>query len=174
MAGLLQRNFHRQFRKRHLFLLAFIWLTGLLCGVGLSGLAGDSYFSLMRSASTCPVSIVSLLSISLLPFLLSGFYVYLHSFGFLAGLCFIKGCLFAFVSMGLFLSYDSAGWLLRLLMMFSDLCCLVPLWRCWVQLLFRSDRGSLKPVFLGSLLAAGIVSLDYLYVLPLLAKLVEY
>jgi len=174
MAGHLQWNFPRHFRKRYLFLLAFVWLFGLLCGVGFSGFAGDSYVSLMRSASACSVSIVSLLSVSLLPFLLSAFFVYLHSFAFICGLCFMKGCLFVFVSMGLYLSYGSAGWLLRLLMMFIDLCCLVPLWWCWLHFLSDSDSGLLKPVFTGGLIAGGIVCLDYLCVLPVLAKLVEY
>lgn len=174
MAWISHRNIPQNFRKLSIFFLAFIWLSGLLCGIGFSNLAGDSFLSLMRIAPSGSVSIVSLLCVSLLPFLFSAFAVYIHSFGVIAGLCFIKGCLFAFVSMGLFLAYDSAGWLLRLLMMFSDLCCLVPLWRCWLHILSRADHGSFRAVGICASIAASVVSLDYLYVLPLLAKLVEH
>ena len=174
MAWFLHRNIPQNFRKIYIFFLAFVWLCGLLCGVGFSNLAGDPYLSMMRIAPSGSVSIVSLLSVSLLPFLFSAFAVYIHSFGLLAGLCFIKGCLFAFVSMGLFLAYDSAGWLLRLLMMFSDLCCLVPLWWCWLHILRHAGHGSFRPVLICGAVAVSIVGLDYLYVLPLLARLAEH
>lgn len=174
MVWLLRRNFKTEFRKRYLFFLAFIWLLGLLSGVGFSSLAGHSFFSLMRGAAFRPVSIVSLLSVSLLPFLFSAVTVYIRSFGLLAVLCFIKGCLFAFVSMGIFAAFESAGWLLRILMMFSNLFCLLPLWWCWIRILSGAPKGSFSPVVGGGLMAAGIVCYDYLYVLPFLAKLVEY
>ena len=174
MAWRLHWNFLLEFRKRNIFFLAFVWLSGLVSGVGFSNLAGDSFLSMMRGAAVSSVSIVSLLSISLLPFLISAFSVYMHSFGLLAGLCFIKGCLFAFISMGVFTAFGSGGWLIRILMMFSDLCCLLPLWLCWLRILSGSFQGSFRPVVRGGLMAVGIVCFDYLYVLPFLAKLVEY
>lgn len=174
MVWRLLRNFSRDFRKRYIFFLAFVWLLGLLSGIGFSDLAGDSLFSMMRGAAKSSVSIVSLLSISLLPFLFSALTVYIHSFGLLAALCFIKGCLFAFVSMGLLITFESAGWLLGILMMFSDLCCLVPLWWCWLRILSGSTDRSFQPAVGGGVMAACIVCFDYLYVLPFLAKLVEY
>jgi hypothetical protein len=51
--------------------------------------------------------------------------------------------------------------------MFSDLCCLVLLWRCWIH------TDSMLAVMTGCILAGGIIGLDYIFVSPLLVKLME-
>lgn len=173
-AGISRQIVMHDSRKSNTIFLAFIWVCGLFFGVNLSDSAGSDFVSLMRGASRCSVSIVCLLSVSLLPFFFSAFAVYIRSFRFLAALCFIKGCLFAFISAGIFLAFKDAGWLLRLLMMFSDLFCLVPLWWCWISLITGGPQGRFGPVWKGSLVALGIVCLDFCFVSPFLAKLVEY
>ena len=174
MAGTFRQIVLHDYRKRYIVYLAFIWIFGLIFGVNLSFAAGPDFLSLMRGASGCSVSIVCLLSVSLLPFLFSAVAVYIRSMPFLAVLCFIKGFLFAFVSAGIFTAFKSAGWLVRILMMFSDLGCLVPLWWCWISCVSGRCRNSVYPVLQSSLLALCIISLDYVYVSPLLEKLVEF
>ena len=173
MAQLLQRIFSQHLRKYHNIFLAFIWLLGLHCGISVFRISQISFFPLMRGAEDCSVSIVGLLSVSLLPFLFSALAVYIRSFPLLGLLCFIKSSLFAFVSMGLFSTYDSAGWLLRLLMMFSDLCSLVPLWWCWIRSSDTVSVGSFRPVVMASFAVTVIVCLDFYYISPLLVKLLE-
>ena len=160
-------------RKCHIIFLAFIWVFGLCSGIAFFHLSQISFFSLMHRVENYSVSIVSLLSVSLLPFLFSAFAVYTHSYAFLALLCFIKGCLFAFVSMGMFLAYDSAGWLIRLLVMFSDVCALVPLWCCWIQIAKGSFVESFRSVYISSFAVIFLVCLDFYLVSPLLLKLLE-
>lgn len=174
MARFLHRFSPHHSRKYHIIFLAFVWVFGLFCGVGLSHCAGDSFPSLMRRTALSSVSIVNLLTVSLLPFLFSAFAVYIHSYAFLAALCFIKGCLFAFVSSGIFLAFDSAGWLIRLLLMFSDLACLIPLWWFWISYFHDRRRGSYAMLIKCGMIAVLIVSLDYLYVSPLLVKLIDF
>lgn len=174
MARFFCRIFTHNPRKYSLLFLAFVWLMGLIFGIYYSSFGGSSYFSLMRSAACSPVSIVGLLSVALLPFLFSAFAVYTRSNFLLWMLCFIKGCLFAFVSMGVFAAYGNAGWLVRLLMMFSDLLCLVFLWLCWIRCACTGFRNSLPAVAGCGCISAVIVGLDYLFVSPILAKLVEY
>ena len=173
MVQLFRWIFPQHSRKYHIIFLAFVWLLGLYCGITLFHVSQISPFSLMHRVENYSVSIVSLLSVSLLPFLFSAFAVYTHSYAFLALLCFIKGCLFAFVSMGMFLAYDSAGWLIRLLVMFSDVCALVPLWCCWIQIAKGSFFESFRSVYISSFAVIFLVCLDFYLVSPLLMKLLE-
>lgn len=161
-------------RKSYRIFLAFIWICGLVFGALLSEYAGVSFYSLMRGAVCGSVSIVCLASVSLLPFLFSAYAVYIHSYRFLAVLCFIKGCLFAFVSIGVWIAFESCGWLIRLLCMFSDICCLVPLWWCWLACADCQLRTGLRSIVIGASIAAGIISLDYFFILPFWARLVEF
>ena len=145
-----------------------------MIGIELSVYAGDSFLSLMRSASLRSVSIVNLLLITLLPFLFSALIVYIRGVRLLAGLCFIKGLSFAFVSGGLLAAYGDAGWLIQGLYMFSDVFTLIPLWWCWLQLYGEGSILGRKCLMIGGIVAGCIVFLDYLYVSPFLAKLFEY
>jgi hypothetical protein len=128
----------------------------------------------MRSGSYDAVSIVNLLTVTLLPFLFSAFAVYIRSYGLLAVLCFIKSVCFGFVSSGLLMAWGSAGWLIRLLLMFSDLICLVPLWWCWIHFSEDEARNGSFSLWIPCMIAACIVCLDYRYISPLLTKLFEY
>jgi len=174
VARLLQWIFPQQSRKYHNIFLAFVWLLGLNCGIALFRMSQTTSFSLMHGVFDCSVSIVGLLSVSLLPFLFSAFAVYIRSYLFLVVLCFIKSCLFAFVSMGLICTYTSAGWLIRLLMMFSDICSLVPLWWCWIRSSSNVPFDSYRSVVIASFAAVIISCLDYYLVSPILVKLLEF
>ena len=75
------QHFHRNkpawWRKYSFLFLAFCWIAGLLSGASVYLAAGDSLNSLMRSAVMRPVSIVSLLCVTMFPFLISAFAVYI-------------------------------------------------------------------------------------------------
>ena len=160
-------------RKYRTIFLAFCWIVGLAFGIELSFTAGDSFLYLMRG-SYGSVSIVHLLLITLLPFLFSGMILYIPSPSLLYGLCLIKGLCFGFVSAGCLLAWGSAGWLVRLLLMFSDFLSLVPLWWCWLSCHpFRVQRNNAS-VVVSALIAACIVCLDYFCVSPIFAKVFEY
>ena len=74
---LMAQHFHRNkpawWRKYSFLFLAFCWIAGLLSGASVYLAAGDSLNSLMRSAVMRPVSIVSLLCVTMFPFLISAF-----------------------------------------------------------------------------------------------------
>ena len=173
MAWLSRWNFLPKFRKCYIILLAFIWVIGLHCGVSLFHFIQASPFPLMHGVNVSSVSIVSLLSVSLLPFLFSFFSVYIRSFPFLVLLCYIKGCLFAFVSMGIWISFDSAGWLIRLLVMFSDLYCLIPLWWFWIRCTEEDTFFNWFSVSSVVTAVICIVCLDFYCISPLLMRILE-
>lgn len=173
MARFLLRISDQNQRKYPIFVLAFIWCSGIIFGVGSYLYAGDSFASLMRMAAGRNVSIVNLLISSMLPFLFSAFAVYLHCPQLLAVLCFLKAWLFGFVSCGVLTSFGSAGWLVWLMMMFSDIFCLIPLWWYWISQ-FRSANRVHGTQLAGCLAAVLlIVSLDYSFISPLLVNLIE-
>ena len=160
-------------RKCNTIFLAFSWIVGLYCGIELSCFAGNSFFSLMRGASSSSVSIVNLLLITLLPFLISGLIMYIRSTILMHLLCYIKGLTFGFVSAGFFSAWGSAGWLIRYFLMFSDFLSLVPLWWSWITAQIHS-KTSFRPVLIGTLIAGCIVCLDFFCISPIAARLFEY
>ncbi len=127
----------------------------------------------MRSALLAPVSIVGLLSIWTLPFLLSAFVVFLGRPLWLLLICFSKAFCYAFVSLGFFLAFGTAGWLARILLLFSDWVCMPLLYWFWQRSLSGRRRPSRWDVaaLLSVMLLVG--SVDYRVIAPLLARLIE-
>lgn len=161
-------------RKCYTFFLAFFWIFGLFCGIELSLYAGSSLFSLMRGGVSYSVSIVSLFLITLLPFLFSGFIMYIRSPFLLRLLCYIKGLTFGFLSAGFFAAWSDAGWLVGRLFMFSDFLSLIPLWWSWLCIGSQQNKLCFRPILIGSFISGCIVCLDFFYVSPILVKLFEY
>lgn len=164
-------NFHPS-RRIFCHILALCWAAGLGCGIFCWFLVDASLFSLMRSALHGSVSIVSLLSVTALPFFLSAFVVFLSCHGLLFVISFGKGILFAFVSMGTLACFGCAGWLVQLLLCFSDLLSLPLLYWYWL----RSFRVSGNSIHSTELLTAALLfligSIDYCLIAPFLADLI--
>lgn len=163
-----------QSRKACRFILAFFWISGLICGFLVYLSAETSLVPLMHSILSETVSIVSLLCVTALPFLLSIFMVFFSKPWLILPICFCKAFLFSFVSIGILQLYGSAGWLIRFLLLFSD-CVTVPfLYWFWLRCLTRTD------LFFGCtsafLLALGFLigSMDYRIISPVLARLIEF
>lgn len=174
MARFLHHDSFLPSRRIFCHFLALCWTAGLGCGVASWFLADDSISSLMRSSLDGSVSIVSLLCVTGLPFLLSAFAVFLSGNRLLWGIAFGKGFLFSFVSMGTLASFGCAGWLLQLLLCFSDLVSLPILYWFWI----RSSRIRGEGMGCCTLLTAALLfligSMDYCLVVPYLADLINF
>lgn len=153
--------------------LAFTLLAGLFIGAYTATLADPSSFSMMRTASNSCVSIVCLLSALLLPFIFTAFAVYISQYWLLIPIAFFKAFSFGYLSTGFMLLFHESGWLLRLLLMFTD-CLSMPI-LCWLWL--HSCCGCAKSNFRAFvsafLIMLGIVCLDYQYISPFLVKLLS-
>lgn len=111
---------------------------GLILGTVFAISAGDPFLSLMRAAPSERMSIVPLAITLCLPFLFCVFAALLSAPWLLPLICFAKCIAFAFVSSGLLLAYGGGGWLVRLLLMFSQLWSLpLLIWFC-----LRHIRGN--------------------------------
>lgn len=159
-------------RRAPAIILAFALLAGFFGGAYTATLADPSSFSLMRTASNSCVSIACLLPALLLPFLFSAFAVYISQYWLLIPIAFIKAFCFSYLSAAFLLLQDS-GWLLRMLLMFTD-CLSMPV-LCWLWL--RSCSGSresnLRTFAAAVLIVVGITCLDYQYISPFLVNLLS-
>lgn len=173
MARFLHRNLPTVWRKYATTFLACFWCSGLICGMVLYFSAGDITVSLMRMAVSGRASIVDLLMSVLLPFLISALAVYIFKPGLLAVLAFFKALLFAFFSMGTVEAFGSAGWLIRLLLMFSDICMTVILYLYWMR--YISGQRKFSAIYCGAYGAAALLigSIDYCFIAPKLVHILE-
>ena len=172
MGNILRRFIVSFLRNRAVVLLTIIWLFGLLLGAIIAVASGDTFFLLMRTAASSRVSIVGLIACSYLPFLFSAYAVYIGKFQLLYLCCFFKALLFALCACASLFAYDSAGWLVRILLQFSDILLLPVL--CWFAIRQISGLNTLKRDF--SLCTACFVvagSLDYCVVSPFLVLLID-
>lgn len=153
--------------------LAFFWIAGLLLGICLYFAAGSFYSSVMPGALQGTVSIVSLLCISILPFLFSAFAVFASKPFLLLLICFWKAFQFSFVSLGVLCSFSGSGWLIRWFLMFSDMISLPLLYWFWVRHICAKRFLSGTEAFVIVSLFILIGSIDYCYISPFFTNLIN-
>lgn len=159
------------FRRLYITSLAVTWFFGLLFGIYNAMHASDSLLRMMRGVFLSAVSIQGLLSVVLLPFLLSAFAVYIRQYWLMIPIIFTKALTFAFCACCIDRIFGSAGWLIRSLVIFSDGCMIPVLIWFWLR---QSDH---KPLQLNTLTAYALFAvsigiLDYCLVSPYLAMLI--
>lgn len=170
MARFLHHDFPAWWRKGYPVLLAFGFMLGLFAGCLIFFSAESESASWMRAAADSRVSIVGLLSVILLPFLFSAFAVFIGQPWLLLPMAFCKAVSFSMVSLGLMVSFGSAGWLMRILLMFPDLLTLPLLFFFWLRC--ASGEGLKVWSCLGCLMVAlAIGSMDFYIISPFLAGL---
>lgn len=128
---------------------------------------------MMRGAASGSVSIAGLLGITTLPFLISAFAVSFSMAWLIFPVCFCKAFAFSFVSLGVLQAFGSAGWLVRLLLLFSDCAGMPLLYGFWLRHLPGGRPvGVWETAFL---LAACVLlgSVDYRIISPFLAGLLS-
>ena len=155
-------------------LLAFLMLLGFLCGIFLTVNSDPSSVSLMRTAALSRVSIVGLLTVLLLPFLLSAFAVYTSSTYLLFPVCWLKAFSFSHSAGMISLAFGNAGWLVRWLLLFSSgLSLPVLIWFCMRHGDGTHRKDLLRDFSVCMVLVLLIGSLDFRVISPFLVKLIE-
>ena len=150
--------------------LALCWSGGLICGISLFALTGDTA-SLIVQAASCGVSIRNLMMANLLPFLFSAFVVYLRQPKLILLIAFFRGCLFSYVAMGIVTAFGSAGWLVQILLMFSDLLLTVLLYFYWLQHISGVQRFSAMQSAAVAASVFLLASVDYCWIAPILVRI---
>ena len=173
MAQIFHRNLPVWWRKCCFLLLALCWVAGLLSGVYVFLSAGSSLDSVMRSALTGPVSIVGLLCVTIIPFLLSAFAVYISGPWLLLPVCFGDAFVFSFVSLGVTGCGGYAGWLIRWLLVFSASVSSPLLYLYWLRHLTGRRRFDYWETAWVLCICALIGSVDFRIISPFLARLIS-
>ena len=141
--------------------IALFWLAGLILGTAV--FQPDA--SLMRPQLCGRVSIVSAIATAAFPLLLAALAVHINRKKFLWLICFLKAFSFSFCGVLLWRTYGSSGWLIRFLLMFTDICTLPAfLWYC-----FRRSRRDFVVCILISL---SVACINYFVVSPFSAELI--
>lgn len=147
-----------------------VWLLGFFCGAVSAGYAEDICFSMMRTAFSTCVSIPCLLMASVLPVL---FVVLTISFSYwwlLLPVTFAESLSFGFCGSLISLTYGSAAWLVKLLMLPNIFLLPVSCWfvlRNLQQKQIRWKRDAAIAIGI-----AGIVAAVYYFVMiPLMGRL---
>ena len=99
-----------------------------------------SSFSMMRGSLVCSMSIVTVICRVLFPFLFTAAAVYYSCPGIIWGLSFIKCTCLAVSSLFIFYCYGPCGWLIRLLLMFSEVFSFPAWYYFWKRCLFSCNR----------------------------------
>ena len=152
--------------------LDFFWFAGLISGASASFYAGNPFVSTMRAASSGCVSISGLLSVLLLPLLFSAFAVYICQIRLLFPIVFVKAFCFSFVAMGIDSAFGSAGWLVRILLLFGSGFSLPILWWFWNRLLASKPDRILSDFVTAMTAIAVIACFDHWMIAPFLANLI--
>ncbi len=157
----------------HRWILAFFWCLGLATGVLVALCMDESFLLLMRMAALRPVSIVSLFLTTFLPFITSAIAVYIAKPALLPVIAYLKAAVFSFISLMTFFSFGTAGWMIRCLVMFTDIVTLPFLYSFW----HRHVGGSLRlSVFDGVsvVLVLLVCGMDAYWISPFIAELIHY
>lgn len=171
------RFFHARFfsssRKPSTIVLAFVLCVGYFLGAVLALLSDQFSVSLMHTAVLSRGSIVSILSVLLLPFLFTAFAVFVRRYQLLVPIAFFRAVIFSYVCSVIVCIYGSSGWLILLLFLFSDCASLPVLCWLWVRSISSREQKLLRNIFYVFVPLLGIVYLDYRFVSPFLVMLLS-
>lgn len=158
-------------RKASSFVLAIFWICGILFGVWICYLAGDSLIALMRRAVFCSVSIVGLLTVASFPFLLSALAVSISGPGLLLPVCFAGGFLYGYCSFAVFRSFYAVGWLIRPLLCFGIFTMAPVTYLYWLRHISGERKPCRMEIFFFLCIAVLVGTIDYSLISPFLAEL---
>ena len=152
-------------------ILAFSWIAGLLCGLFFVSKAAEPLSLLMHTAVYNHITLFGLAAVLFLPLIASAAAVYLGAHILIFPICFIKSFAFGVCLCGVSVAFGSAGWLVRVLLLFSDSCMIVVLLWFWYRHL-TGDRSVLRrDTVLCAAVALFVGLVDYLFVSPFFAGL---
>ena len=162
--------FYQLLRRCSLLLLCLIlsWCGGIILGCGLYE---PSSLYLMRSAISMPVSIVGIFVSFFLPLLCTYFSVITNKPIIILVVCFLKATAFGYTIKLVSCYFLTAGWLIRLLFLFSDGCLLFFLLFLWIYHFFGNVKQSVCVLNFVGLMYAFVLLFDVYVIYPFIERL---
>lgn len=157
--------------NRRLFLVVAVWILGMFLGFVFSlNLCKDPRnilnYSLLSSISA-PVMFLGLA----LPYILTAVAQYLRKSRYLVLIIFIKSFLFFYSSFAIISTYSDAGWLARLLLMFSGSANMVLLLWFWFICVIRNNLP-IKHLLFCMTVSTALGYVDFTVVSPIISQII--
>ena len=132
----------------------------------------DNLASLMRACCDAGVSIVGLFLVPFFPFLISAVAVYCSTplILYLTGLA--KSFLFGFCACAVYTGSSGGGWLLCLLLLFTDLLTAPALFLFQLRCMYDDSKNVLRFGVFAVLWFMAVSAADYLWIVPLLRDII--
>ena len=158
-------------RKTELFLLAFFSCCGAVLGVAVSYSSEPSISLMMRMAASSHVSILGLMLSAILPFLIT---VVAYCFSkpyLLFPISFFKSFSYTLAMCCVRVGFLQAGWLVCMLLLFSDTAAIVVLYWYWIRNIHGFRSSALTDMLFCIAVTLTVTVIDYVWVFPFLMAL---
>lgn len=163
--------FYRLYSK-HSFILIISLILCWCCGMFLGcSLYEPLPLSMMRSAVCTPVSIVGVFVCVFLPLLCTYFSFISERPIIILIVCMLKATAYGYSANLIHVCFSTAGWLVRLLFLFSDSCLMVLLLFLWIYHFSGNYKGAVYRLYLCGLLSTVVVASDVYVIHPFLERL---
>ena len=167
-------------KETHLFhryrrvILSFLFTAGTLFGIFVAAHANNDLLSALLLVSAHKTSLPALLIVSTAPLFAACLAVFANCEWLLHIICSVKAFTWSFCSYLILQAYDSAGWLVHLLLFFSGSCSLVLVYWFSMHSISYSKISLLRNWVITVLLACIFCCFDYCFLSPLLVNLITY
>ena len=155
----------------HNYWVVIPWLIALFLGTYCAASSDPSVLSLVRRTAFGKVSTVCLMAAQLLPFLFAAYAAYIYNTILLLGACSVKLFLFGFAGYLVWTAFGSAGWLMRFLILFSDIA-LAPVLCLFCLRIHFGCAKRMKELLICMGIVVAIVLLDGFFFSVLLEKMI--
>jgi len=152
--------------RKYLFAFCTVWCLGIVVGYAYARALSDELLITIQNSVLTSTNIWSTVLSGFIPFLL--FAVTLRYFPGLTlfPYLFFKAVLFFFCSFSIHLAFGSAGWLMQILLLFSDSCLLLPMLWCLLKWFSGEWSYRSRAFFTFAFLSAVVPLVDYYIVNP--------
>ena len=167
-----RRLIFASYHKKGCIIFSAIWLAGLVFGAFFALQADAAFTQLILIAAGNRVSILLLLITSLVPFLICAFAASPKRLTPIICIGFLKTFMFSYICIIAFKAFGNAAWLIQPMLQFTDLITLPFLYWFSINSLRKEQRIYRDlAICVGALLTA--ITLDYIFISPFLAMIIE-
>lgn len=151
--------------------LLVFWLIGLLLGAFSARLTFESYCPYLKVSAAVSSLFPCILLAQGIPLILSAVVVHFRKLRFLYPIAVLKAFCFSLCAYSVRLCFGASGWLMELLLLFSDLCMLLPLNWLWLRCISGKGATFRRDILICLAVLTIVSVLDSLLISPFLASL---
>ena len=160
-------------RRMEMFILALFTFLGAVLGVAVSYSSEPYFFLMMRKAASSHVSIFGLMLSAMIPFLITAA-AYCFSKPFLLlPISFFKAFTYTLAMCTVRIAFLQAGWLMCMLLLFSDTANIVVLYWYWIRNIHGFRNSALTEMLCCIAVTLIVAVIDYIWLFPLLKALIN-